>query len=185
MNLRLAKLVALLAAAMGSTTSGAENMTECHAGWSEYQRGNFMRSVELTSRCIAEGNLKQSTQARAWRNLGMGLNAAKQSEKAIEAYDIAISLRPDDVWNDHVNRGNALSDIGRFEEALRAYDTAAGLTTELGEIHYNRGIVHERMQDDSKARESFLLAFEAGLRSEKLAERIIAHGLYEKVVDRW
>lgn len=185
MTLRLAKFCALLATAVSSTTLAAENMTDCHAGWSEYQRGNYMRSVELTSRCIAEGNLEQSTQARAWRNLGMGLNAAGHSEKAIEAYDIAISLHPDDVWNDHVNRGNALSDIGRFEEALRAYDTAAGLTTELGEIHYNRGIVLERMQEIPKAKESFLLAFKAGLRSEKLAERMIAHDLYEEVVDRW
>jgi tetratricopeptide (TPR) repeat protein len=185
MKLRLAKCFALLAATACHSASAAENMTDCHAGWSEYQRGNFMRSVELTSRCIAEGNLEHPTQARAWRNLGMGLNAAGQSEKAIEAYDIAISLRPDDVWNDHVNRGNALSDTGRYEEALRAYDTAAGLTTELGEIHYNRGIVLERMQDAPKAKESFLLAVEAGLRSEKLAERIIAHGLYEEVVDRW
>jgi tetratricopeptide (TPR) repeat protein len=105
--------------------------------------------------------------------------------KAIEAYDIAISLDPDDVWNDQVNRANAYSDNGNYEEALHSYDRAAQLTTDHGEIHYNRGIVFEWLDDMPRAREEFLSAFDAGLRSERLAKRIIVHGLYDKVADRW
>lgn len=163
----------------------AEDMTDCLAGWDAYEQQNYMRSAELTSRCIAEGELGQATLARAWRNLGLALQSARHAAKAIEAYDIAISLKPGDVWNDHVNRGNALSDIGKYEEALQSYDNASQLTTDLGEVHYNRGIVFERMNDMPKAKEMFLLAFDSGLRSEGLAERVIVHGLYEKVEDRW
>jgi len=177
-------LIAVLFALPGSWCR-AEDMTDCFEGWSAYEKRNYVRAAELTSRCIADGDLEKPNLARAWRNLGMALRGAQYTTKAIEAYDIAISLEPDDVWNDHVNRGNALSDIGKFEDALQAYDRASSLTTDHGEIYYNRGIVYERMNDIPKARDAFLSAFHAGLRSEKLADRIIAHGLYETVVNLW
>jgi tetratricopeptide (TPR) repeat protein len=44
-------------------------------------------------------------------------------EDAIASYDKALELKPDlhEAWN---NRGNALNDLGRWEEAIASYDKA-------------------------------------------------------------
>jgi tetratricopeptide (TPR) repeat protein len=44
-------------------------------------------------------------------------------EDAIASFDKALELKPDlhEAWN---NRGNALNDLGRWEEAIASYDKA-------------------------------------------------------------
>lgn len=178
-------LMCLLFVVLSPHTDAAEDMTDCMAGWNAQKAGDYERSIVLTSRCIADGELRRETLPRAWRNLGIALRSAGHAHKAIEAYQIAISYGPDDVWNDYVNMGNAYSDLGQFDKAFEAYAAAEKHATNPGEVHYNRGIAFERMNKREDAKKAFLLAFDSGLRSEHLAERIIAHGLYERVVDSW
>ncbi len=180
------KLVFLVAvSAIAPFAACGEDMADCYAGWEAHEAGEHMRSAELTSRCLANGELSNASAARAWRNLGIALRSAGRAEKAIEAFVIAISMEPDDAWMDHVNMGNAYSDLGQFKSALEQYDLAQKIADNPGEVHFNRGVVYERMADIEKAKREFLKAFDAGLRSAKLGERVIAHGLYERVADFW
>jgi tetratricopeptide (TPR) repeat protein len=47
-------------------------------------------------------------------------------------------LRPD-YAEAHSNRGNALQELKRFEEAIASYDCALALRRDLAEAHSNRG----------------------------------------------
>ena len=50
----------------------------------------------------------------------------KQYEASVASHDKAIALRPNDAGA-FSNRGNALRDLGRHEEALASYDRAIAL----------------------------------------------------------
>lgn len=163
----------------------AEDMTDCIAGWKAEESGQHMRSAELTSRCIANGNLTEATAARAWRNLGIALRAAGHAQKAVEAFNIAISMKPADAWKDLINLGNAYSDLNDYESALKAYDKAQQTASNPGEIHYNRGLVYEAMGRVDEAKAEYLRAFNSGLRTERLGARVIALGLFEQVQELW
>lgn len=176
-------LLAFCCTAVGA--AAAEDMTDCIAGMKANEAGQYMRSAKLTSRCIANGELTDATMARAWRILGIALRSAGQAEKAVEALEIAISMKPQDVWMDQVNLANAYSDLGQYENALKSLAIAEISATDLGEVHYNRGIVLERLGRVDEAKSSYLKAFESGLRSKKLADRIIALDLYGKVHESW
>ena len=163
----------------------AEDMTDCIAGWEAEEGGQHMRSAELTSRCIANGNLAEATAARAWRHLGIALRSSDHAQKAVEAFEIAIWMEPADVWKDLTNLGNAYSDLKDYERALKAYDKAQEAASNPGEIHYNRGLVYEAMGRVDDAKAEYLRAFESGLRTERLGHRLITLGLYEQVQESW
>ena len=64
-------------------------------------------------------------------------------EEAIEAYNKALSIKPDyaDAYN---NMGNALKEQGKLEEAIEAYNKAISIKPDYAEAHYNMGNCSER-----------------------------------------
>jgi hypothetical protein len=93
-------------------------------------------------------------------------------------------LKPADPWSDHVNRGNAWSALGNYESALKDYDTALKLKADFDQAYYNRGIVYEKQGKITQAREEFVLAYKAGLRSRGLIERMNVHGILPEPSER-
>ena len=74
-------------------------------------------------------------------------NAFKYQNKfkeAIEAYEKAISLKPDyaDTYN---NMGVALKDKGSFKEAIKAYNKALTIKPDYAEAHCNKGITLQKL----------------------------------------
>lgn len=59
----------------------------------------------------------------AWVRTGAALADYGRLEQALECYDSALRLRPDDTGT-MVSRGLALTELGRFQEALDAFDDA-------------------------------------------------------------
>lgn len=59
-------------------------------------------------------------------------------EGAIQAYDTAIELDPNDVeaWN---NKGNVLAVQGKYDDAFQAFDRAIKLKPDLAMAWYNKG----------------------------------------------
>ena len=53
------------------------------------------------------------------------------------SYDRALAARPDDT-EALSNRGAALHELGRFEEAVASYDRALALQPDYSEAHSNR-----------------------------------------------
>lgn len=157
--------------------SYAEDISLCMQGWSATEHKEHEYAISLYDECIKTGNLTQSSLARTYRNYAITYQQMTQPEKAIEFENMALNLQPTDSWNDYVNRGNALSDIGRFSEALADYDIAASLKPRLADINYNRGIVFERQKELAKAKEEFIEAYKNGLRSQQLYERFVVYGI--------
>jgi Flp pilus assembly protein TadD len=53
--------------------------------------------------------------------------------------DQALEIKPDDheAWN---NRGIALGNLGRFEDAIASYDQALEIKPDFHQAWYNRGV---------------------------------------------
>ncbi|MGB3421144.1 MAG: tetratricopeptide repeat protein [Dolichospermum sp.] len=72
-------------------------------------------------------------------NFGYELSQFGHKKEAINAYDAAINIKPDDyeAW---YNKGNAFYDLGNYKEAIIAYDTSINIKPDDHEAWYNRGL---------------------------------------------
>jgi len=70
---------------------------------------------------------------------GLLYDFAEEYPKARSSYDKALEIKPDSygAWN---NRGNALGNLGRWEEAIASYDKALEIKPGLHEAWNNRGL---------------------------------------------
>jgi tetratricopeptide (TPR) repeat protein len=90
----------------------------------------------------------------AYTNLGSFFANMGQLNKAIENFDKAIALNPNDYLA-HSNRGAAFEKMGQLDKAIKSYDRAVTLNPNDFTAYYNRGITFERMGQLKKAIEDF------------------------------
>ncbi len=84
----------------------------------------------------------------ALNNLGVLLNAAGESAKALQCFDSLAALLPLE-GRSHANRGVALRALGRHDEAAQAYETAIRLQPDFPTAHNNLGnLLHSLGQFD-------------------------------------
>lgn len=157
----------------------AENLDECLAGQSVSQAGNYLGSIKLFESCIKYGDLSKFSMIATYRNIGMAYMHAKQYDKAVAAHKKALLLRGDDPWMDLVNLGNVHDEAGDFELARDEYAVALKLNPGFGEAYYNRGISYEHQKKFDKARADFIAAFNHGLRTDLLYERLVEYHVIE------
>ena len=155
----------------------AEDLAMCLRGWEATQAHDYARAIELYDRCLRDGRLGAASLARTYRNIGITYRQAGQPAKAIAAFDKAIALHPEDVADDYINRGNARDEAGDFNQALADYATALQIQPGDGEAYYNRGIAYERHRQLGAAQAEFVAAYNHGLRTDLLYERLLAYGL--------
>lgn len=102
-----------------------------------------------------------------WYSLGVELEESGKFEEAIESYDKAIELDPNDTdtW---CSRGNALASLEQFYAAIKSYDIAIKLNRQnssarqgkayswhrIGEISSQEGKVQEAALCFRKSRNS-------------------------------
>jgi len=168
---------ALISSAISVYGQGHENLKSCKRGWNATEAGDHATAIKLFETCIRDGNLTTKSLARTYRNLGIALRRNSEPRRAIEYYDKALALKPVDLWDDYVNRGNAWSELGEYQNALREYELAFQVKPDYYEAYYNRGIVFERQNQLEKAKADFVKAYEHGLRSELLYDRFVKYGL--------
>jgi tetratricopeptide (TPR) repeat protein len=72
-------------------------------------------------------------------NLGNALATLGRHSEALEQYEEAVRLKPDDYAEGHNNWGNALLKLGRPAEAIEHYREAVGLKPDDAVSHYNWG----------------------------------------------
>lgn len=92
--------------------------------------------------------------AEEWYNKGCDLIELGQYKEAIEAYDQALKINPEDAmaWRD---KGIALSKITLYKEALEAYDQALKLDPEDVDAWNNKGIALANLGKYEKAIEAY------------------------------
>ena len=159
------------------TNINAENLSNCRDGWTNIKSENYDHAVDLIDKCISEGQLSNANLALSYRNRGLALKRSGKYQEAIESYDKALTLKPHDPWVDYVNRGNTWSELKNYKKALDEYDLAFKVKPHYNEAHYNKGIVYERLKKTDEATQEFETAYQYGLRSDYLLERLHAYGL--------
>ena len=76
---------------------------------------------------------------------GNAFYAAGQVDKALDQYNRALQLRPDDLDTLN-NRGTTLDSLQRYDEALADYNRALELTPDHPHILNNRGLTLSKLQ---------------------------------------
>ncbi|MDB9870387.1 tetratricopeptide repeat protein [Alphaproteobacteria bacterium] len=74
----------------------------------------------------------------AWNILGASAAERGMLDEAIEAYNKAISLKPD-YADAYYNMGNVLKDQGKLDEAIEAYNKSISLKPDFVVSYYNMG----------------------------------------------
>lgn len=76
--------------------------------------------------------------AYEWNEKGMALSSTRRYKEAIECYDKAIEIDPDDEWAWH-NKGLALSDLGIYDEAIQCYNKAIDIDKDFVDAWTDKG----------------------------------------------
>ena len=74
----------------------------------------------------------------AWKVLGAVLGTTGRKSEALDAYQTAVSLSPQDAETRN-NLGNTLKALDRLDEAEASYNQAIALKPDFVEAHYNLG----------------------------------------------
>jgi len=125
------------------------------------QDGNYQKYLTLTpeertqkilaiQELITQNHQISSSQAELLIKLGDLQLAGQDYNKAIASYDQALKFKPDDheVW---YSRGNALRNLGRFEEAIASYDQALKFKPDDHEVWNNRGYALDELGRNEEA----------------------------------
>ena len=78
-----------------------------------YQNGRFTDAEKLSLEIIQDFPKHQF----AWKVLGAVLGTTGRKSEAVDAYQTAVALSPQDAGA-HNNLGNTLKELGRLDEAL-------------------------------------------------------------------
>jgi tetratricopeptide (TPR) repeat protein len=106
-----------------------------------YQRGDYADAIAQIDLALKIN----SEVADAHLNRGNALKKLKRLEEALDSYDRAAALKPDDpmILN---SRGSTLRDLERFSDALADLDAAITLKPDFSEAFNNRGNTYKDLE---------------------------------------
>ena len=99
-----------------------------------YQNGRFSDAEKLSLEIIQDFPKHQF----AWKVLGAVLGKTGRKHEAVDAYQTAVALSPQDAVA-HNNLGSTLKALGRLDEAEASYNQAIALKPDFAEAHNNLG----------------------------------------------
>jgi tetratricopeptide (TPR) repeat protein len=99
--------------------------------------------------------------SRIYHNRGLSFAHVFMRDKALEDYNTALRLKPDDsyAYND---RGALFYDWGRYPEAMKDLDKAISLEADVGHFYWARGAVFEAMGNMNVAETNYKTGCELG-----------------------
>jgi tetratricopeptide (TPR) repeat protein len=98
-------------------------------------------------------------EARELMDKGYSLTELQRFEEAVETYERALNLHPDDAWI-WARKGRTLRLLGDLDEALNAYNKALALFPNYGWAFNGKGIVLEQLGNAEEARACYERAAE-------------------------
>ncbi len=105
--------------------------------------------------------------AKAHFKYGVALSAIEDPRKAIEQYDAAANLNPNDAMT-YANRGQSKAMLGLHEEAIADFDATLRITPDNAVVYYKRGLARKDLRQYASAKRDFerakTLAQEQGLK---------------------
>ncbi len=115
-------------------------------------------------------------------NAGLTLFDAADYEASLEFFDAAVEVADDEQQKSGAltYRANALDMLGRYEEAVAAYETVISENPEWWEAHANLGICHDRNGESEKAEAAFRQGLKDCPGSPEIRDELAAHFLAER-----
>jgi tetratricopeptide (TPR) repeat protein len=92
---------------------------------------------------------------------GINLITKKEYKKAIEIFDQAALVSPDDP-EIYAHRGQAKHYLNQFKEAIEDYNIAIRLQPDYAEVYHLRGLAKGELKDNVGACEDWATAYEKG-----------------------
>ena len=121
---------------------------------------------------------KYPTHAVTANNLSVQALALNQSNRAIEAADLALSLQSD-YPEAFYNKGNALLSLGDLNQALDSFEFAVGLRPNYLKAWMNLGVVYQKMSQFDQALNCYKKALEIDSNCDR-SHHNFANLYYEK-----
>jgi tetratricopeptide (TPR) repeat protein len=97
--------------------------------------------------------------AKVWNNRGTALGQVGKYQKAIECFDKAIEINPEDAdaW---YNRGEALGQVGKYQKAIECFDKAIEINPNYINALNSKGTALHYLDEYQKAIECYDKAIE-------------------------
>ena len=91
-------------------------------------------------------------------------------QQSIASYDKALEIKPNDdqAWN---NRGNALGNLGRFEDAIASFDKALEIKPNYDQAWYNKACAYSLCEKQKQAVECLKYAIALNPENRTLAAK--------------
>ena len=118
-----------------------------------HKKGELAQAHRLYEDLLKE----QPRHVEALHFLGVLAYQSNNPQKAVELIGLAIDINPDQA-DFYSNRGLALQDLRRLDEALASYDNALALEPEYAEAYCNRGNVLKDLNQLTEALASYARA---------------------------
>ncbi|CAG9317205.1 unnamed protein product [Blepharisma stoltei] len=97
---------------------------------------------------------KEVLDNEGWLAKGSNYHQKNELLKAIECYDSAIRLKPDNALS-HYNKGVALRGLGRNLESIECYDAAIRLKPDYASAYLNKGVALKGLERKQEATECY------------------------------
>lgn len=98
-------------------------------------QNNNLIEAELILRCLS---LRAGNDINIPYNLGLVRSLSGKFQEAIDAYDLALQINPDDV-DTLINKSSAYNDIKQYDNALKIANDAITINPQIPEAWANRG----------------------------------------------
>lgn len=103
----------------------------------------------------------QDQDVRDLLDKGINLITKKDYKKAIETFDEASKISPDEA-EVYAHRGQAKHYLNLFKEAIEDYNIAIRLQPDYAEVYHLRGLAKGELKDNVGACEDWEMAYEKG-----------------------
>jgi Tfp pilus assembly protein PilF len=103
----------------------------------------------------------------AYTNLGSAYQKMGQLDRAMENYEKAIALDPNDYLA-YTNRGVIFDKIGEFDRALESYNKAVLSNPEDYKPYFNRGLLYDKMGRTTDAIDDFEMAKRLNMKDPRI-----------------
>jgi tetratricopeptide (TPR) repeat protein len=113
-------------------------------------RGDYDAGIRMLQELVAD----HPEQAAVRRNLAFALFANRRFAEAAAQYEALVGRFPAD-GDLHLNLGAALREIPDLDGARRALETAARLSPNSAQAHYQLGLLYRAERDNARAMEQF------------------------------
>jgi tetratricopeptide (TPR) repeat protein len=112
--------------------------------------GNSSGFIDECTAVIQSGQLQGKGLASAYNNRGMAYNNLGDPRRAIEDYNEAIRLDPENSAA-YSNRGRAHDDLGEYRRAIADFDEALRLNPRNADTYNERGFAYFHLADYNRA----------------------------------